>query len=689
MTNSDYKVFSTVIKNRLSRVLPKLIGEYQTCNVKGRSIYDNLTFLTENVNDTTNGAILSIDQESAFDNISHPYLFAVLEAYNFPPNIIKYIAIIYRKTFIYANYGTGITDRIEIQRGVKQGDPIASSLYILCIEPLLSKLTSKLRLLAPGPFKEYPNTNLSVYADDTAIFLSVISQLNIVKIEFEQYETYSGAKINENKSELFLMGDWKNITIQTNYRINKYRIKLLGIHFGIDSDITWSETISQIKSKVSFYKSKFKDCSLLMKSKILNTFVLPISYYKLKVLHPPSFLFEDIHKIINEYLWESRRHWVKSLFIYLPFEQGGLGIKHTKTQYLIFKLRALKKGINVSPDNPFLRGLSNVAKEIFFTNSTRTEFSGVCQALEHIHFRFCQISFSDFEKIHLNHKIIFPNSSFPNLISIGQNTIGNVQSLKSEDYINLRPSKIRQIDLEKKILTQALEAIKKVIRLGNNNTIEFDSHDFVSNVRSEYSRSNDYILLLFTTFKYNSISNKDLLALRSKKWERLKSVKMSLHEKSIIWRLWHNALINFHIANLMGLNSNSRCPYCLVLKPDCRHIIFCNSSYELWKAVWELIAKTHSDNNVRDKLYGVNNPSFINIIIYTAACILYRRFLYNINSGDIQYNLLGRFKSNLIETIVSGFLTAKQKNSVEEYLVYWNNGAGLFEVANNEVIIKF
>jgi hypothetical protein len=196
-------------------------------------------------------------------------------------------------------------------------------------------------------------------------------------------------------------------------------------------------------------------------------------------------------------------------------------------------------------------------------------------------------------------------------------------------------------------------------------------------------------LLLFATFKYDSISNKDLLALRSKKWERLKSLKISLQEKSIIWRFWHNALINFHIANLMGINSNSRCPYCLTLKPDCRHVIFCNSSDELWKAIWELISKTQSDINVRDKLYGVNKPGFINIIIYTADCILYRRFLYNINSGDIQYNLLDRFKSNLVETIVTRFLTAKQKNSVEEYLEYWDNGAGFFDVVNNEVITKF
>jgi len=72
MSNPDYKLFSTIIKYRLALVLPELIGEYQTCNIWNRSIYDNIFFLDQNINtnNESDGARLALDQESAYDYIS-------------------------------------------------------------------------------------------------------------------------------------------------------------------------------------------------------------------------------------------------------------------------------------------------------------------------------------------------------------------------------------------------------------------------------------------------------------------------------------------------------------------------------------------------------------------------------------------------------------------------------------------
>jgi hypothetical protein len=60
--------------------------------------------------------------------------------------------------------------------------------------------------IGPGPFVGSPNANLSAYADDTALFVSKIEQIDISRSELKTYEIYSGSKINTSKSELFLMG---------------------------------------------------------------------------------------------------------------------------------------------------------------------------------------------------------------------------------------------------------------------------------------------------------------------------------------------------------------------------------------------------------------------------------------------------------------------------------------------------
>jgi len=97
-------------------------------------------------------------------------------------------------------------------------------------------------------------------------------------------------------------------------------------------------------------------------------FVLPISNFKLKVLHPPDSYFQEVHKMICDFLWDGKRHQVKPLSVYLPVETGGLGIKNNFVQYLIFKQRAILKGITVNDTSYFLRNPRHLAYDFHFNN---------------------------------------------------------------------------------------------------------------------------------------------------------------------------------------------------------------------------------------------------------------------------------------------------------------------------------
>ena len=78
----DYKILSKVITNRLKLVMPLLIGEEQTCGVVGRKIQDNLMVLRDVIDyvnlENLEAALISIDQEKAFDRISWNYMFTVM-----------------------------------------------------------------------------------------------------------------------------------------------------------------------------------------------------------------------------------------------------------------------------------------------------------------------------------------------------------------------------------------------------------------------------------------------------------------------------------------------------------------------------------------------------------------------------------------------------------------------------------
>ena len=97
LLNTDYKICTKVLANRLRRVISLILSEDQTCGIPDRSIFENL-FLIRDTIDLVNhkelsAAIISLDQEKAFDRVNHGFLQRVLERFNFGPHFQRWITI--------------------------------------------------------------------------------------------------------------------------------------------------------------------------------------------------------------------------------------------------------------------------------------------------------------------------------------------------------------------------------------------------------------------------------------------------------------------------------------------------------------------------------------------------------------------------------------------------------------------
>ena len=99
LLNADYKIISKILTSRLQPVMHKLVQEDQQCAVKGRKIQNHLHNIREiitycRVKDIP-ARILSLDQEKAFDRVSHSFLHKVLEASNISKYVRDWIKILY------------------------------------------------------------------------------------------------------------------------------------------------------------------------------------------------------------------------------------------------------------------------------------------------------------------------------------------------------------------------------------------------------------------------------------------------------------------------------------------------------------------------------------------------------------------------------------------------------------------
>jgi len=99
LLNLDCKVCTRAIASRLLRVIHHVVAPDQTCGIPFRFIGENVALLRDvahfanELNLPT--AILSLDQEKAFDRVEWPFLFATLSQMGFGPSFIRWVKLFY------------------------------------------------------------------------------------------------------------------------------------------------------------------------------------------------------------------------------------------------------------------------------------------------------------------------------------------------------------------------------------------------------------------------------------------------------------------------------------------------------------------------------------------------------------------------------------------------------------------
>ena len=140
LLNTDYKIGTKALANRMKDVLPEIISHTQTGFVKGRYIGESVRLLEEVLDyvETNNIPCLLFfsDFEKAFDSVDHDYLLETLKHLNFGENFIKWIKVFYTNAHSCVLNNGHMTDGFNIERGVRQGCPLSPYLFITAIELL-------------------------------------------------------------------------------------------------------------------------------------------------------------------------------------------------------------------------------------------------------------------------------------------------------------------------------------------------------------------------------------------------------------------------------------------------------------------------------------------------------------------------------------------------------------------------
>lgn len=173
LLNSDYKIFTKILANRLSCLLPSLIHRDQVGFVPTRHAGDNTRRTIDLIDPLTKTnrpiLVLSLDAQNAFDCLSWSFMFAVLSHYGFTGSFIKALQALY-STPSQVQLSSHISQSFPLSNGTRQGCPLSPLLFVLSMEPLVAAIRSHPDIRGvPMHQREF---KLSLFADEILLTIT-------------------------------------------------------------------------------------------------------------------------------------------------------------------------------------------------------------------------------------------------------------------------------------------------------------------------------------------------------------------------------------------------------------------------------------------------------------------------------------------------------------------------------------
>ncbi|TAQ83163.1 hypothetical protein B7494_g8512 [Chlorociboria aeruginascens] len=334
--NTDYKLYSWILFQRFLEWSNHLIGEHQTAFLRGRLIGDNVKLVQCAVDkfkkDDEGIGLLFLDQEKAYDRVSHTWMWACLRKFKFPKEVISEIKMLYHRARVtpWINGFKGLY--VYLLSGVRQGDPLSCILFILTIEPFIQLLIHNAELR--GLQTRLGTTKVVLYADDTTIVVRSMREIQVVVDVLEVYSLASGAKVNWPKSKLMLLGGFS--TLQTDdlpVPVDVLRKGDAYTHLGIPvgDDIQpainayWGGMITKMAQKVEFW-IKLR-VSQQARARIATTLLLSLPRYGMNLLGASKRTLDKITALQQTLIWGGRYAHMRASKTFLPRECGGLKLQ--------------------------------------------------------------------------------------------------------------------------------------------------------------------------------------------------------------------------------------------------------------------------------------------------------------------------------------------------------------------------
>lgn len=291
--------------------------------------------------------ILFVDFYKAFDSVEHEFIFESLKKFGFGDYFSNAIKTLYKNNNSSIKLMGGSSSRFPISRGIRQGCPVSPYLFLVVSQLLASHIKAS---TIEGISIIEKKLIITQLADDTTLFLQNDKQIPTAIRVIEEFSKASGVYLNLTKCELLAIKDcsensYCDIPV-------KSEINYLGILLHKNQQNRCSLNFNPIMQRTQKKLNQWLVRDLSLRGRVLLTKAEGISRltYAALALHVDNKVTKEVDKMLFNFIWRCKIHYIKKTVIMNSYENGGLNVLDFDSLNNTFKINWMAQFIR-SPNS--------------------------------------------------------------------------------------------------------------------------------------------------------------------------------------------------------------------------------------------------------------------------------------------------------------------------------------------------
>nr|CAB3264541.1 pol-like protein [Phallusia mammillata] len=304
LLNADLKILQKTLNLRIKPFLSQIISQNQFAQPNSTTS-DATTLLRDLFHEATSRSsdsfFVSLDFQKAFDSISYTWLKLQLTRKRFPPTFVNYILSLQTTAYSHTLLNGFATTGFPIRRGVRQGDPLSLTLFLIAIDPLLAAIQNHPSISpVPAPCRNTPKA--IAFADDVTLAVAGSHSLETSFQLISRFTLITGLALNPTKTQAIATLCPPNSPNLPDINWNPTVITPLNIPIGHPKSITaaWRNAICSLKETSTSLKHPFLTYDA--KSILTKTLLLPKLSYLARTYPLPPTQRETVDGIVVDFI---------------------------------------------------------------------------------------------------------------------------------------------------------------------------------------------------------------------------------------------------------------------------------------------------------------------------------------------------------------------------------------------------